>query len=241
MSIKILIDHREHSSFKDKILTIFDQNVISLQQLDLGDIQFVSNDKTYLIIERKTINDLATSLNDGRYHEQKNRLIQANKETRVIYLLENDFDQFDSTYNKHFNYQKYRGVIINTMVRDGISVYCTKDLDESIEFLKDIYQRISTYNGKRNYLESVKVKKKDNMTPQLCYQQQLRQIPGVSANISQIVTENYSNMSTLIQAYQQLETEKEKEKMLEKLQIGNRKLGPAVSKRIYQYLFDCKY
>lgn len=250
--IEIIIDCKENQKF----ISIL-QNSISCQvkSLDISDIAFKYKDNFVLYIERKTINDLAASLNDGRYHEQKARL----KGNRCLYLIEGSYVQLDKTFNKTFDIEKYKGVIINTMVRDKIPIYQTQNMEESAEFIKDIYKRLPKYinlllqsddkNIFNNLSQSdilysnsldnstLKSKKKDNITSSICFINQLRQIPGVSVNIGQVIANEYQNMSKLVEKYQQFQNQKDKEILLRDLKFNNRKIGPVVSKRVYEYLF----
>ena len=76
MSFIIKIDNREK-----KILDILDNSDNKLsyvkENLDLGDIQFISQETNdiLILIERKTLSDLSSSIKDGRYKEQKNRIM----------------------------------------------------------------------------------------------------------------------------------------------------------------------
>jgi len=107
--MNIIIDNREKSFFQEKLTS---NNIIfATRLLDLGDILFELDGVPLLIIERKTINDLAASLSDGRYHEQKARL--KNSEISVLYLIEGGYAELD---------KKYKGCILNTMLRDHIPV-----------------------------------------------------------------------------------------------------------------------
>ena len=74
--MNLVIDSRE-SKLK-KYFTSNEKNIpISFQSLDIGDIQLVSQSDNSIqyIIERKSISDLYSSINDGRYREQKARLL----------------------------------------------------------------------------------------------------------------------------------------------------------------------
>ena len=69
--IELLIDNREtkiKEHFKNK-------DYVTIENLELGDIIFKYNNEIVLIIERKTLSDLAASIKDGRYNEQKKRLL----------------------------------------------------------------------------------------------------------------------------------------------------------------------
>ena len=79
MLLEILIDNREN-----KLKEFFDNHVfkdskqtpeITYSNLDIGDIIIKKDGKTLLIFERKSIPDLYSSINDGRYKEQKIRLL----------------------------------------------------------------------------------------------------------------------------------------------------------------------
>jgi crossover junction endonuclease MUS81 len=241
--MNIIIDCKENKKFIDVLYNY--QINFTVQSLDLGDIVFTYHEKNILYIERKTINDLAASLNDGRYHEQKARL----KGKNALYLIEGSYEDLDLKYNKTFNLEKLKGCIINTMVRDNINVYLTKNMNESAIFIADIAKRLPKYanllikndnhfenitSNDLTYSNSLKSKKKDNMNTTVCFINQLHQIPGVSINMAQNIVDQYLSMSNLISKYNETE---DKEGMLKDIKINNRKLGPVVSKRVYEYLF----
>ena len=89
------------------------------KQLDLGDI-FIDSPSYKLMIERKTISDFNASLRDGRYRNQKLRLLEWRDtditSKRVIYILETNSDIKDSAY---------WGAVINASLRDNIIVIQT--------------------------------------------------------------------------------------------------------------------
>ena len=76
MSFIIKIDNREK-----KLIDILDNSDNKLsyvkENLDLGDIQIISQETNdiLVLIERKTLSDLSSSIKDGRYKEQKNRIL----------------------------------------------------------------------------------------------------------------------------------------------------------------------
>ena len=86
--MELIIDNRESIKkyFNDKNL-----EWVKFQNLDLGDYVFNYNEELVCIIERKTIEDLASSIKDGRYREQKSRLIMNYPKSKLIYLIEGDF------------------------------------------------------------------------------------------------------------------------------------------------------
>ena len=75
MRIKIDIREREIISCVQKFQpSVTDLLEIEYVPLPLGDIIICDEEEELLIIERKTLQDLAASIKDGRYEEQSYRL-----------------------------------------------------------------------------------------------------------------------------------------------------------------------
>ena len=83
--ITIQVDYREADLLKNihhlmETVEQFKNLVVETKNLSLGDVSFIEkreNDEesvTHLLIERKTISDLVSSIKDGRYNEQSFRL-----------------------------------------------------------------------------------------------------------------------------------------------------------------------
>ena len=54
-----------------------------------------------MIIERKTLNDLASSLRDGRYREQSYRLNGTNIHNHnIVYLIEGEKERYTNRFTK---------------------------------------------------------------------------------------------------------------------------------------------
>ena len=91
--MKLVIDNREH-----KLITLlkalnndYDYNLtIEVEKLDLGDVSIQSDEgEELLLIERKNLADLASSIRDGRYKEQSYRLNGNSLHNHnIIYLVE---------------------------------------------------------------------------------------------------------------------------------------------------------
>lgn len=93
-----------------------------------------------------------------------------------------------------------------------------------------------------DYLESIKIKKKDNITPDNWFCLALANIPGVSIKIANTIVKEYNNFDKILTKYKLLSSEKEKEQLLSNLKIieGTRRIGNVLSKRIYNYLVNTK-
>lgn len=248
MSIELVIDTRE----KD-LISKFPKEKIKIEQLEVGDIIYRKNDKIILIIERKTTKDLKASICDGRAREQKARLIGTNPRDRILYLIEGNLDKKLSEKISGLTVSTLIGSLINTQLRDGIKVYKTSSISESVEFLKKIFEKIEkdgdnyfTYEDKKisntEYVSTLKQSKKANMTPDIWFIKQLSLIPQVSEKIGVVIAEKYKNVKDLIIEYER--TPKHlREKLLANLQFKlssgkNRRIGDKISIRIYNYFYN---
>tara|TARA_B110000967_G_scaffold117533_1_gene120257 strand:- start:1602 stop:2330 length:729 start_codon:yes stop_codon:yes gene_type:complete len=221
-----------------------DKIQIIQEYLDLGDIIFRNDSKDILIIERKTMGDLYSSIQDGRYKEQKIRLMNHYSNHQIVYIIEGTI----SCSSKFFKKAKpiTDGALLNMTFRDKLNVIRTKDVSDTASILYKIGNKIiknpeffknDSEINKINYLDTIKICKKDNMTPKLCNIVQLSQIPGVSKQMGEIIIEKYNSISNLIMEYTKLDNLDDKQKLLKNIELTNRKIGPVISKRIYEFLF----
>lgn len=109
---------------------------IKLQQLPLGDIIIEnSNKKEELIIERKSLRDLAASIKDGRYNEQSFRLNNYGIHNHnIIYIIEGDLERYDEKKTRIEKKTIY-SALITLMLYKGFSVVRTKNVNETCEFV----------------------------------------------------------------------------------------------------------
>ncbi len=96
----IKIDYRENNLLATMNL-LFKEHSHEIQHgnLPLGDIILVDDSTTIekVIIERKTLYDLAASIKDGRYNEQSFRLNNVSLPNHnIIYLIEGDFEKYNA-------------------------------------------------------------------------------------------------------------------------------------------------
>jgi len=246
--IIIKIDTRE----KEIVEKLKDNEFVKIEQLDIGDIQFLINDEIILMIERKTLSDLSNSIKDGRLREQKLRLISTCDNEKIMYIIEG---KYSTKMIQNLDEQKISGIKItsligaqtNIIVRDGLKVLRTSCVDETIYLILNLYYKYQVYdkqniNKQTDYVDVIKLKKKKNMTPQNCFILQLAQIPGCSVNVAKIIADEVKSMINLCDRYSQLETIEEKQKMLEKITYQSknktRKIGPKLSTKIYQYVHN---
>ena len=222
---------------------------IELENLDLGDIQFIDlkSKDPLILIERKTLADLSASIKDGRYKEQKDRMKHSiKKNVRKIVLIEGtDYENFSLPL------KTIDSVIINTMIRDNIHIHLTKSKDETINFIENIILQLPKYfddlkkeiiNGEDKTFTnefSCKSGKKDNLTQEICFRNMLNQIPGVSTGISTVLSEKYKNIAYFTKQLDLINERKSAIKLIadEKYGANNRRIGDKVGEKIYGFLF----
>ena len=184
---KLLIDCRESLLTK----AFFETNPqIEIKQLELGDVQIWVEENMICLIERKTIADLAASIKDGRYREQKARVQSNLGDTTFMYVVEGTFTFDPNITVSHMNNKSIVGSIINSIMRDKIPVVFTRNINETIFLIKGIFSRIDadpekyimskeiTLQEHQNTL--VNVRKKENVDKTTCLMMQLCNIPGIS-------------------------------------------------------------
>ena len=200
----IIIDAREHKLYEDIIArdldTYNDKIEIIKENIELGDIHIIYND-IFFIFERKTTGDLQSSIQDGRYKEQKTRMLANYKQRQISYIIEGDDVLSSKTYNKS---RMLQVAYLHTMFRDNIRVLYTKNTNETATLILTISTKIIDnpqyfiYNGEKDtdYTSCIKLKKKkiENIDENTCYIMQLSQIPYISNVIAKNIASVYPNM-----------------------------------------------
>lgn len=243
MPIVCKIDNRERD-----ILQLY-QNNSENSNLDIGDIHICFRDdnnidKLLVIIERKTYDDLSTSIKDGRYKEQKNRIINSVPDNvRKIYLIEGN--QKDFTLPKNV----LEGTIINTIIRDNIHIFISKNVQDTIKFVNNILKNIDKYkdmiinNEKLIDNDSlIHTQKKNNMTSKTCFVNMLNGIPGISKKIASTFINKYKNINNMFHHFH-VNLNNNRDLIISDLEDmkvaeNNRKLGKKNAQRIYEFLFN---
>lgn len=213
---------------------------LNIKQLHLGDFVYYNKfNDTVLFIERKTWKDMADSIVDGRYREQIIRYTSTGITT--IYLLEGTEETYEQVH-KIPNSTIY-STMLSILIRDRIPIIQTKNINDSIQWILRIYfkliklEKIAKIPVIDLYLSSMMSNKKENLTPELCFQNQLRQIPGISTKIAKIIYSKYPNFPKLIKSYEEID-EKDRPKFLANISTGKRRLGPKLSTKIYNFIFN---
>lgn len=239
--LNILIDSRESNLYNDIInrdLDIYTDKIeFNKNNIDIGDINIKYRDIEY-IFERKTINDLISSIHDGRYREQKARMIDNYDNKRITYIIEGDDILSSKTYNKS---KVLQSTYLNILFRDNIRLVFTKNVNETATLILSLSIKIienpenfnNISNNNTTYTDHLKLKKKkiENIDEKTCYLMQLSQIPYISNTIAKNISNIYPSMTSLILALNEVD---DKNKELCKIEgIGKEKAS-----YIIKYLFN---
>lgn len=281
-SYTINIDNREHGLIEkiNEYIEKVKQFSVKVVPLKVGDIiisknisnsvesEPTCNDDIYknavLIFERKTCADLLSSINDGRYREQKSRLVSNFKKNQICYIIENDIAASLNKYRKSGR-QIVIGALVNKCFRDGIKMIKTKHIEETCEFLANICKKVVsnpeffdtqnqseeesaliTNNGEQtdSYSSNIKIAKKDNITPERFGILSLTIIPGISSRVASIIINEYKGLPNLIVNINSLEDELQVKSFIKKMsdiQIDitggkKRRIGIKIAERLYEFL-----
>ena len=111
---------------------IFENIVIKSETLPIGDIIICDNNDEKLVIERKSINDLLSSIKDGRYEEQSYRLNGLDHHNHnIIYLVEGDVNK--NYYKPRSDGEKLMAysAMFSLNYYKGFSVFRSFSMDET--------------------------------------------------------------------------------------------------------------
>lgn len=256
MTFTFLIDSREKKIIED--FSTYEYDNVQIETLPLADIECRIDGNPVLLIERKTLDDLAASIKDGRYREQKMRLKASGINT--FYLLEGIIrgTQKGSKINR-LPTKTVISSILNMCIRDNIKMISTPSFHHTLVFLHQLYHKLKTkpelFISKQNdgvtlpntiSLDEatqclIKSQKKENMTPKICAIAQFAQIPGVSRVIAKGLVEQYGSVYGLCLVYMSLHTDTEKENLLRNKSYVSykgqiRAFGQHVSSQVYRFM-----
>lgn len=258
--IKLIIDQRE----KIELINVDGSLKMETRTLACGDFIWVARpknishqDRTHdivldYVIERKRLDDLAHSIFDGRFQQQKLRLLNSGLR-RPVYLIE-DIGQL-----RHgaITSSGLAQAVVNILTHDGIDVEKVKNVAHANDYLigmtkciTKLYSGMDLKSASQERLKSGEAAKNEfmtfsefqtkgakitNWTVKEMFAKHLIQITGMSDRRVAVIIKEYPTVSALIKAYSRCNSDKERENLLAKLQIpdSNRTIGPAISKRVF--------
>jgi ERCC4-type nuclease len=158
----IKVDTREHDLLHQiNLLTtnipIFKDIIIKSETLPIGDIIITDDNEEKLIIERKTVYDLLSSIKDGRYDEQSYRLNGlTHPNHNIVYLIEGDVSRVNrfksdnrveklTLYSAMFSLNYYK----------GFSVFRSFSLEETATILCNMAYKLKKDPNKKPFYQKI--------------------------------------------------------------------------------------
>lgn len=222
----IKLDYRENQLIEiiNKIKNDEYENIqIITENLSIGDIIITDTEnKELVIIERKTLNDLASSICDGRYNEQSFRLNHCELHNhQIYYLIEGDILKYSGNrYSKRqINNKTLLSAISSISYFKGFSLYKSASIQESALWILQFAEKLRKSKDKPYYLQTEendkdkdkdkfeenaeyakvsKRAKKNNITQENIGAIMLSQIPGVSYVSAIAIMREYKTIGNLI-------------------------------------------
>lgn len=212
MISNIRIDCRE----KD-LISEFNDDTISVEKLELGDL-IIENDVNIVLIERKTYSDLISSILDGRFREQKKRLLlfknESQKNCVVVFLIEQN--NYPSQFKKHLH-----SSLINLNFLYDFKIIYSKNTSDSADIIrclisKDFITQNIELKTEKDELTNLKKYKKNCGYSN--FVKMLTSIDGISLTTSLAIEKSgICNISSLIDILQN------DHEQLEKISINEKK------------------
>jgi|1048.fasta_scaffold01680_7 ERCC4-type nuclease len=195
---------------------------ITTSALEIGDIIICNK----IIIERKSVADLYSSIIDGRYEEQSYRLsnMSTHHNHNVIYLIEGDIC-------RHKQKNMLMSALFSINYYKGFSIMRTYNIQETADYIWNTFKKITKENKpgfydmstniekgesltnesepsassssitEKDYVSVVKKCKKENITENNIDEIMLCQIPGISTHTAMSIIKHVGSIRELFNKY----------------------------------------
>jgi ERCC4-type nuclease len=234
--MSVILDNRE----RDLVRIFRDEPTFSVKQLDVGDVHFCckgkdgDETKIAVIAERKAVADLEASLVDGRYREQRTRLLAtcAEKGAAPLYIIEGPLDRL----NGRKTIQELWVILNRLQMRYRVAVALTESVDQTADYIRTLATQITAdpkcfdaSTIETSYSAYVKTSKRATKEdPRNFMTAVLTQCPGVSAAVAEALVEHYKGLPALMGA--------SAADYAGVVKPGGRKVGKAVGERLWALL-----
>jgi ERCC4-type nuclease len=207
-AFEIVVDTREREL--PAALAASGAMTTSVSPLDVGDVEVWVGGERALVVERKTLSDLAASVKDGRYAEQKARML-ATTEGGAVVMYAIEVGSFATAFAFDGRMRDGLGGLpaatlqgcVVSMLLDARSVL-TRDVADTAAFVLRAARRLAKRAAvaRTSYADcaaaaSVAPRKRDNVDPAACFRHQIAQLPGVSVKLAGTVCDAFGSMGAL--------------------------------------------
>ena len=238
--MELIIDNREPN-----LISLLKDLNPTTANLTHGDIQIHFDKTTFIVLERKTWSDLAASIKDGRYQNQKKHLLETFSPDQLYYIFEGTLDFADNKDISLNGISKNTllSCVYNTMIRDNIKTFKTHSTLDTAELVRGIFTRLkddpAKYTNKTTKEEQI-VKTHTVTNAHDYFIAALCQIPGISRKTAEAIGERYNNFSSF---FINLYTASEKLKLLKEIVTKDtkgktRKISSSVADALCKFIFS---
>jgi ERCC4-type nuclease len=137
-------------------IPVFKNIQIKSETLPIGDIIINDGTEDKVIIERKSVNDLLSSIKDGRYEEQSYRLNGlAHHNHNIVYLIEGDVNKIN--YFKNANPAEkltLYSAMFSLNYYKGFSVFRSFTMEETANVICNMAYKIGKDLNKKSYFQN---------------------------------------------------------------------------------------
>ena len=190
---RVVIDIRERA-----LIQMFNERAEGhlIEALAVGDIQCeYANGQKGWIAERKTAHDLAASVCDNRYKEQRSRMLEGS--WRPIYIVEGDLRQTSLYHN-------IMPAIVNLQLR-GVDVFRTFNIEETFCLLVLLVEKLESSPPRgiiavESGIKPPRSKREREASPRTSFARMLRCVPGVSEDAAGRLVDHFKTLPALQRA-----------------------------------------
>ena len=228
----IEIDNREPIIIKEYFSKSINSSnnliTIRLKNLEQGDFIIRDQDENILlIIERKTISDLLSSVKDSRYTEQSDRYSQLDiPNSKIIYLIEGNFKNF---HKDSIEFKTIYSCIFSLNYTKGFTVLFTESINSTCTIIEEYLNRL--IENKISSKFKLNLVKKQTITKENIDSYMLNLVPGIGLQTAKEILCNTNK--SFYEFWKQI---KNSEIDLESMKIKNRKLSKKIIENINEYL-----
>lgn len=197
-------------------------------ELNIGDVCIRSPSRT-IYIERKTWDDLRSSISDGRKSEQQLRAMgsMAENEHFMYMIVSPKLPEWDGKPARGIPNRNAFASLLKTQLRDGVSVHwarSTLDMGRTIDYLyrqmRDNKLLMSTHT---RHVEAYVQQRKRKAGEENPMAQMLASVSGSSMNKAEAITALYPTMSALVGASKD---------DIANIRVGKQKIGPTFALKL---------
>ena len=224
----IEIDNREPCIIKDYFMNSDKVYISKLKNLEQGDFIIRDPDENILlIIERKSINDLLSSVKDSRYSEQSERYLQLDlPSNKIVYIIEGNYENFSKDT---IEFKTIYSCIFSLSYNKGFTLLFTENLHSTIILIEQFINRLIENKPCSKF--KLNLIKKKSITVKNIDSYMLNLVPGIGITTSEDILKNFNgNLYNLIS---EVRINKD---VLNNILIKSKKISSKVIKNIKEYL-----